>query len=70
MEFYPKRNMQQKVHLLPYLFASCMEHLAHSIQKAIAAYLWLPFKLTKTRPLLSHLFFEDDLILFVKISIS
>ena len=46
-----------------------MEKLGHLIQSAVEEGRWKPIKLARSSPLLSHLFFADDLILFGKASL-
>lgn len=50
----------------PYLFVLCMEKLALLIQEKVQANEWLPVKISKDGPAISHLFFADDCLLFVK----
>ena len=50
----------------PYLFILCMERLGHAINKLVSEGLWKPITLSKHGPLLSHLFFVDDLLLFAE----
>ncbi|KAL5772200.1 hypothetical protein ACOSQ2_012124 [Xanthoceras sorbifolium] len=48
----------------PYLFVLCMEKLSHIISDYVSKGLWKPIMVTRGGPLISHLFFVDDLILF------
>ena len=48
----------------PYVFVLCMERLGHLINDSINSGQWKPIRLSRNGPLLSHLFFVDDLILF------
>lgn len=45
-----------------------MEMLAHRINKAIAQQSWKPFCINEEGPLISHLFFTEDLVLFAEAS--
>ncbi|CAL1361155.1 unnamed protein product [Linum trigynum] len=62
----PSRGVRQGDPLSPYLFVLCMERLSHRIDQAIQDGLWKPLRLSKNGPLISHLFFADDLILFAE----
>ncbi|KAG6393957.1 hypothetical protein SASPL_144533 [Salvia splendens] len=42
------------------------DRVTHEIAKSVEARDWKPFKICKNDPLLSHLFFADDLLLFGK----
>ena len=46
-----------------------MEKLAHLIQSEVEGGNWLPFRLKKNGTQISHIFFVDDLILFVEASL-
>ncbi|XP_012487971.1 uncharacterized protein LOC105801183 [Gossypium raimondii] len=63
-KFRPARGVHQECPLSPYLFILCIEWLGHSIRNAIDLGNWSPIRLSCGGPLLSHLFFADDLILF------
>ena len=49
---------------ISYVFVLCMERLGHLINDSINSGQWKPIRLSRNGPLLSHLFFVDDLILF------
>lgn len=53
----------------PYLFVLCLKHLYHLIKNAIALKEWKPIQLSCGGPLLSHICFADDLILFAEASV-
>lgn len=48
----------------------CIERQSHGIQYAISSSLWIPPELSSTGPLLLHLFFANDLVLFAKASLA
>lgn len=60
----PFRGVRQGDLLSPYLFILCMERLGHLINKAVDEGTWKPIQLNSGGPLISHLFFPDDLLLF------
>ncbi|CAN1320575.1 LINE-1 reverse transcriptase homolog [Linum perenne] len=62
--FKPTRGLRQGCPLSPYLFTLCIERLSHLINAAVQEKRWKPIKIGKAGPMLSHLFFADDLILF------
>ncbi|CAL1393436.1 unnamed protein product [Linum trigynum] len=62
----PTRGVRQGDPLSPYLFVLCMERLSHRIDQAIQEKNWKPLSLSRGGPLISHLFFADDLILFAE----
>ncbi|MBA0845023.1 hypothetical protein Goarm_005853, partial [Gossypium armourianum] len=65
-KFKPKRRIRQGCPLSPYLFVLCMEWLGHFIRTEIDSRKWDPIHLSRTGPLVSHLFFADDLVIFCK----
>ena len=66
--FKPTRGIRQGDSISLYLFVLCMERLGHLINLAVAERRWKPLKLYPSGPNLSHLFFADDLLLFVEAS--
>lgn len=58
--------MRQGDPLSPYLFVLCMEKLSQIIQAAVNDGIWKPISVGEVE--LSHLFFVDDLVLFVEAS--
>lgn len=58
-----------KVILSPYLFVLCMEKLSHIISNSVLKKDWRAIRAAKSGPLISHLFFADDLIFFGEASI-
>ncbi|XP_024190144.1 uncharacterized protein LOC112194121 [Rosa chinensis] len=67
-KFTAGRGIRQGDPLSPYIFVLCMEKLSHLIQSAIEVGQWKPIKSSQSGPLVSHLFFADDLILFAEAS--
>ncbi|XP_054801529.1 uncharacterized protein LOC129305554 [Prosopis cineraria] len=65
-EFRSARGIRQGDSLSPYLFVLCIEKLAHLIQAEIVKGTWRPIRLNKGSPLLSHLFFTDDLVQVIR----
>lgn len=64
--FSPQCSLCQGDPLSPFLFVLCLEKLSHSIDSMVHAKLWKPVRASRSDPLISHLFFEDDLILFAE----
>lgn len=62
--FTPAQGVRQGDPLSPYLFALCLERLSHLIENSVTNMQWQPFPITRNGPMLSHMFFADDLILF------
>lgn len=64
--FCPTRGLRQGDPLSPYLFVLCMEKLSLAIQSEVTAGNWLPIKVSRSGPPVSHLLFADDVLLFSK----
>nr|KYP67620.1 LINE-1 reverse transcriptase isogeny [Cajanus cajan] len=62
----PRRGLRQGDPLSPYLFVLCMEKLGLLINQAVFDHRWQPIKISKEGPSISHLFFADDCLLFIK----
>ena len=69
-KFASGSGIRQGDPLSPYIFVLCMEKLSHLIQSAIEIGAWKPIRSSQNGPLVSHLFFADDLILFAEASCS
>lgn len=67
--FKPSRGVRQGDPLSPYLFVMCMERLFQTIEEAIAQEKWNPIRASRDGPLLSNLFFADDVVLFAEASV-
>ncbi|XP_026420576.1 uncharacterized protein LOC113316631 [Papaver somniferum] len=64
--YYPQRGLRQGDPLSPYLFILCMEALSRSLRTAEKPNLIHGFQVTKASPAVSHLFFADDCLIFIK----
>lgn len=67
-KFTAGRGVRQGEPLSPYICVLCMEKVSHLIQAAIEDGDWKPIISSQSGPLVSHLFFTNDLILFVEAS--
>ncbi|KAG8365371.1 hypothetical protein BUALT_Bualt18G0097700 [Buddleja alternifolia] len=68
--FEPSCGLQQGDPLSPYLFVLCMERLAYIIEETVTEEFWEPVEACRGGPKLSHLFFADDFILFLRATVS
>lgn len=64
--FSPTRGLRQGDPLSPYLFVLCMEKLSLTIQGEVTKGNWIPYKVPRNGPAVSHLLFADDVLLFTK----
>ncbi|XP_072077756.1 uncharacterized protein [Arachis hypogaea] len=64
--FQPKRGLRQGDLMSPYLFVICMERLSCLIARQVEVGRWKPVTVSRGGPVISHLLFADDLILFCK----
>ncbi|XVF22870.1 hypothetical protein REPUB_Repub12eG0208500 [Reevesia pubescens] len=67
--FKPTRGLRQGDPLSPYLFVLCLQKLSSLIDNSVQNGEWQPLKLSRDGPLISHIFFADDLVLFGRASI-
>lgn len=68
--FTPSRGLRQGDPLLPYLFVLCMEKLALLIQDHVNNGTWHPVSVSRDGPVISHLFFANDVLFFTKAKLS
>lgn len=68
--FKPTRGLRQGDPLSPYLFVLCMEVLGQTISRAVELKTWTPVRLARPGPMVSHIFFADDLLLVGEASFS
>lgn len=66
--FYPGRGLRQGDPLSPYLFLLCAEAFSALLKQSERAGRMHGVAVTKTAPIISHLFFADDTILFTRAS--
>ncbi|GMI90227.1 hypothetical protein HRI_002692000 [Hibiscus trionum] len=64
--FKPSQGIRQGDPLSPYLFVLCMKRLSQAIYDRIEKNGWRSIKFSRSRPGLSHIFFVDDLLIFVE----
>lgn len=62
--FRPFQGIRQGDPISPYIFILGMELITHLIQQKISTKLWTPYKFRNNEPIISHLFFANDIILF------
>ncbi|MCH81009.1 non-LTR retrotransposon transposase, partial [Trifolium medium] len=62
--FKPQRGIRQGDPISPYLFVLCMDKLLHLIIHAVDEGKWKGIKAGRNGPMVSHLMFADDLLLF------
>ncbi|XP_074306671.1 uncharacterized protein LOC141641928 [Silene latifolia] len=65
-EFKPERGLRQGDPLSPYLFILCAEAFSNLLRRAVAEEALHGLKISNEAPAISHLFFADDSILFVR----
>ncbi|KAL9672299.1 hypothetical protein QQ045_028549 [Rhodiola kirilowii] len=65
-EFLPERGLRQGEPLSPYLFLLCTELLSANIKAGILAGQISCLKICRSAPVVTHLFFADDSIFFIK----
>lgn len=68
--FQPKRGLRQGDPISPYLFILCAEWLSRKISTAQASNMLRGIKVCRNAPPISHLFFADDSIFFMKATMS
>ncbi|XP_074266637.1 uncharacterized protein LOC141589915 [Silene latifolia] len=66
--FVPSRGLRQGDPLSPYLFILCAEVLSSMIRRKVEEGVLHGIRVAPLSPFISHLFFADDSIIFVKVS--
>ncbi|MCH79274.1 putative non-LTR retroelement reverse transcriptase [Trifolium medium] len=64
--FHPQQGIRQGDPISPYLFVICVDKLSHLITQGVHEGEWKPMRAGRNGPLISHLMFADDLILFAE----
>ncbi|XP_019166674.1 PREDICTED: uncharacterized protein LOC109162425 [Ipomoea nil] len=67
--FKPERGVRQGDAMSPALFVLCMERLSQSITNEVTNGRWTGIQLSPSGPVLSHLCFVDDMVLFSEASV-
>ncbi|PNX75251.1 ribonuclease H, partial [Trifolium pratense] len=62
--FRPQRGIRQGDPISPYIFVLCMDKLSHLILHEVNIGKWRGIKAGRNGPMVSHLMFADDLLLF------
>ncbi|XP_057418946.1 uncharacterized protein LOC130713173 [Lotus japonicus] len=65
-KFFPQRGLRQGDPLSPYLFILCGEVFSAMIEKSMAASEISGIKISRHAPVISHLLFADDSVLFAR----
>lgn len=65
--FALKTGLCQGVLMSLYLFTLCMEKLSLLTQQKVNQQAWLPVKVDSNGPIISHLFFAKDYLLFTQV---
>ncbi|XP_019200262.1 PREDICTED: uncharacterized protein LOC109193892 [Ipomoea nil] len=68
-QFKPGRGVRQGDAISPALFVLCIERLCQSISAAVNSGAWKGIRLAPSGPVLSHLCFADDMVLFSEATI-
>lgn len=66
---FPERGIRQGDPLSPYLFILIADVLSRMVGDAVEREETKPLKITRYCPALSHLFFADDSLFFVEVSV-
>lgn len=61
--FKPSRDIRQGDPMSSYIIILCIKVLAYNIDQDLENRLWVPIRISKRGPTLTHLFFAHDLVL-------
>jgi len=62
--FRPQRGIRQGDLISPYLFVMCIDKLSHLISHAVETREWKALRAKRRGPIVSHLMFVDDMLIF------
>lgn len=68
--FHPSRGIRKGDPLSPYIFISCLEVLSRMINNGLISKDITGFKICKGAPIVSHSFYADDTLIFLKATLS
>ncbi|XP_074296243.1 uncharacterized protein LOC141624234 [Silene latifolia] len=68
--FKPERGLRQGDPLSPYLFILCAEVLSSLVRRAVESNTLRGFRIATNAPLITHLFFADDSIFFLRAGVT
>ncbi|WCJ29110.1 LINE-1 retrotransposable element ORF2 protein [Euphorbia peplus] len=69
-DFIPSRGVRQGDLISPYIFVLCMARLDHLLKDVVDSNKLKPIKLVRDGPNISHLFFADDIMIFLEADVS
>lgn len=67
--FSPSRGIRQGDPLSPYIFIMCIEIRFHMINQSVDYLNWHPIRISKHGLHMSHLFFDNDIMLLSKVNL-
>ena len=67
--FKPTRGVRQGDPMSSYLFVMCIEQLSRMFKQLVRQGRWKPIPISSNGPMISHLMFADDMVLFAEASV-